>query len=150
MTPREEKINQFEILAQQVADGIITMDEWNEQVRHELNDCSAEVPDALNNGILHQIFYKYNKSPLIVRVNFTSYLESNGGRINPILDGYRPHMKLDNGFGSDVVFKINSDVIYGGDSCNVILWVLKPITLKSGNTFGIYEGARRIGQGVIL
>lgn len=149
---KEEKKLQFDNISRGVADGSINSSIWVEMANRELEDNKVGVPDTLTVNELNEIYNRYNAKLTPIRVNFTAFLTERGGRTNPILNGYRPRLKIDNTkYETDCVFQLGNDVLYPGDSHSFIMLLLKPnIPIQKGMTFGIFEGQRKIGQGLLI
>lgn len=99
-----------------------------------------------------------------VEVNFIGTINlltsDDGGRISPVMSGYRPQMRIGKHEGSDVQGSVElnfvEDVRYApGDTfqsnCRIVVPYLPgelssaDFSLSAGRQFGLYEGARRIG-----
>ena len=80
---------------------------------------------------------------------------SEGGRLNPLLSGYRPcHDFGKNGELNDGMHEYpDGGTIRMGESGRAFIWLLSPdrneALLRVGDTFTVQEGSRVIGRGTI-
>ena len=76
-----------------------------------------------------------------------------GGRINPPMSGYRPHLKIDDYYTSCIITSETDEVFKFGFDHDVLIEFMFDIeetaSVKSGFNVGIYEGNRLVGHGYI-
>ena len=74
-----------------------------------------------------------------------------GGRVNPPMSGYRPHIKVDNYHTSCIITSETDEVFSFGTDHDVLIELMyEPVEstpIKSGFNIGIYEGNRLVGHG---
>ena len=73
-----------------------------------------------------------------------------GGRHSPVFNGYRPQVFIRT---TDVTGEINLpegvEMVMPGDNANVVVKLIKPVALASGQRFAIREGGLTVGAGAI-
>ena len=145
----QERVNKLKELSDLLSRNQITWHDWQLAVQNENEDFNAGVVDSLPPQMIHSIYRLYNVQFKRIKAHITLYLEMNGGRVNPIQKGYRPHLVFDNKQQSDGQF-IFDDVIYPGDDWMVDIELLNNVDTYSGLIFGIYEGNKKVGHGAII
>ena len=149
MNLKQERINKLKELSSLLSRNLITWHDWQLAVQNENEDFNAGVPDALTKLEIYSIYRMYNIQMKRISAHITMYLEMNGGRMNPIQKGYRPHLIFSNSQQSDSCF-IFDDLIYPGDDWTIFIDLTNNIDVFSGLDFGIYEGAKKVGHGQVL
>ena len=78
-----------------------------------------------------------------------------GGRTNPPLTGYRPHIKLNDVFTSCIVESTSGEEVFEFDKEHLVsIKLCFPETygkyIHSGDTVNLFEASKQIGTGVIV
>ena len=81
--------------------------------------------------------------------------EPEKGRTRPVTHGYRPqHETCDGLHTSGAMRFIGQDIVWPGECCEVFTSLLSPESfggkVKPGESIGIYEGNRQIGEVTVL
>ena len=73
-----------------------------------------------------------------------------GGRHTPIFTGYRPQVFIrTTDVTGNVELIAGTEMVMPGDNANVIVTLIKPIAMESGQRFAIREGGLTVGAGAI-
>ena len=73
-----------------------------------------------------------------------------GGRHTPFFSGYNPQFYFETtDIKGSILLPSNIEKVYPGDTVNVTIELLSPVTIKIGTEFTINDSARKVGFGTV-